>query len=139
MAVGGHAAQGFSAVFGMERFEQVITSGGDHGGHGKKERKLQSGGAGHAGHLSGGNGGHGARCARKYRRRHLADADPDGLDERNVFHAFRHVAAHGARRTEISVDDPHDDAASMDKPWGIGTTRLARSITSSMTTSDRLG
>src|SRR5579864_2748444 len=111
MAVGGHAAQGFCAVFGMEGFEQVITGGGDHGGHRKKERKLQSGGAGHAGHLSGSDGGHGARGARKNRRRHLADADPDGLDERNVFHAFRHVATHGARRTEISVDDPHDHAA----------------------------
>src|SRR3954470_17152064 len=32
MGVDGHAAQRFSAVFGVKSFQQIITGGGDHGG-----------------------------------------------------------------------------------------------------------
>src|SRR6201994_3008999 len=76
-------------VFRMQGTEQIVAGGGDHGWDGDQEAELEYSRARHADDLPGGDGRHGTRGAGEDRGRDLAEADPDGLPQRHVFHVFR--------------------------------------------------
>src|SRR5438477_12068920 len=70
--------------------------------------------------LTGGNGGHRPRSAGENRRENLASADPHGLRQRHLLHAFSAHAAEfayfAAGAAEYRVYEPHGYAAGNQRP-----------------------
>src|ERR1035438_3310319 len=86
---GSHDDVGGNAVAGEDFLFQVPESGCDHGGNGEQETELEGCGAVESGDLAGGDGGHRTRGSGEDGRERLAEADPDGLEERHFFQIGR--------------------------------------------------